>query len=183
MPPPCSGIFGDVPCPGPFTDGIEELYFEGLTAGCQASPLLYCPAHAVSRAQMAVFLSPRTVNVLYPGCEQGICGFLGVHVTSCTNFSPISILVHVGDTVEWLGGGGGGQPPHTTTSGQCSPFPTSCTPDGHWDLSPPGASYTFTQPGTFPYYCSVGYLGVVSEEGGLCQVGTIHETGTIVVDP
>jgi hypothetical protein len=56
-PPPCSGIFGDVPCPGGFAaDWIEELYTESVTGGCQASPLLYCPGNPVTRAQMAVFL-------------------------------------------------------------------------------------------------------------------------------
>ena len=56
VPPPCAGVFGDVPCPGPFTDWIEALDGEGVTAGCQASPRLYCPDSGVTREQMAVFL-------------------------------------------------------------------------------------------------------------------------------
>ncbi|HYX20316.1 MAG TPA: S-layer homology domain-containing protein, partial [Thermoanaerobaculia bacterium] len=56
LPPPCAGIFGDVPCPSQFADWIEQLYAEGVTGGCQASPLHYCPANPVTRAQMAVFL-------------------------------------------------------------------------------------------------------------------------------
>jgi hypothetical protein len=56
VPPTCTGIFADVPCPGPFTDWIEELYVEGITGGCQTDPLLYCPDNAVSRGQMATFL-------------------------------------------------------------------------------------------------------------------------------
>jgi hypothetical protein len=56
VPPSCSGIFEDVPCPGPFSDWIEELYVEGITGGCQTNPLLYCPDTVVSRGQMAVFL-------------------------------------------------------------------------------------------------------------------------------
>jgi hypothetical protein len=55
-PPTCTGIFDDVVCPGPFTDWIEQLYAEGITGGCQASPLLYCPGSPVNRGQMAVFL-------------------------------------------------------------------------------------------------------------------------------
>ncbi len=57
VPPACTGIFQDVPCPGPFTDWIEELYAEAITGGCQASPLLYCPTSPVNRGQMATFLS------------------------------------------------------------------------------------------------------------------------------
>jgi hypothetical protein len=56
-PPPCSGVFEDVPCPGPFADWIEQLYADGVTAGCQTDPLLYCPLSAVTRGQMAAFLS------------------------------------------------------------------------------------------------------------------------------
>ncbi len=55
-PPPCSGIFGDVACPSLFADWIEQLSAEGVTGGCQASPLLYCPANANTRGQMAAFL-------------------------------------------------------------------------------------------------------------------------------
>jgi hypothetical protein len=55
-PPACAGIFADVACPGPFTNWIERLYNEGITGGCSASPLQYCPANPVSRAQMAIFL-------------------------------------------------------------------------------------------------------------------------------
>jgi hypothetical protein len=56
MPPECTGVFGDVDCPGTFTNWIEELYVEGVTAGCSASPLLYCPGASSTRGQMAVFL-------------------------------------------------------------------------------------------------------------------------------
>jgi uncharacterized repeat protein (TIGR03803 family) len=56
VPPTCKGIFDDVVCPGPFADWIEQLYAEAITGGCQASPLLYCPASPVNRGQMAVFL-------------------------------------------------------------------------------------------------------------------------------
>jgi hypothetical protein len=55
-PPACTGVFDDTPCPGPFTDWIEQLYAEQITGGCQASPLLYCPASSNTRGQMATFL-------------------------------------------------------------------------------------------------------------------------------
>ena len=55
-PPACWGIFGDVPCPGQFTDWIEQLHNERITGGCQAVPLEYCPTDSVTRGQMAAFL-------------------------------------------------------------------------------------------------------------------------------
>ena len=56
-PPPGVGLFGDVaPCPGAVCNFIEDLYNEGITGGCQATPLLYCPSNANLRQQMAVFL-------------------------------------------------------------------------------------------------------------------------------
>ena len=53
-PPACAGVFGDVSCPGPFTDWIEQLSAEGVTAGCGGGN--YCPDSTVTRAQMAAFL-------------------------------------------------------------------------------------------------------------------------------
>jgi uncharacterized repeat protein (TIGR01451 family) len=57
VPPPASGIFGDVPAADPFAAWIEELFARGVTGGCQAAPLLYCPANPNNRGQMAVFLT------------------------------------------------------------------------------------------------------------------------------
>jgi hypothetical protein len=37
-------------------DWIEDLYARGVTGGCSASPLLYCPGSPTTRGQMAVFL-------------------------------------------------------------------------------------------------------------------------------
>ncbi|HNB42390.1 MAG TPA: S-layer homology domain-containing protein, partial [Anaerolineales bacterium] len=34
----------------------EKLYTNGITGGCQTSPLFYCPENTVTRAEMAVFL-------------------------------------------------------------------------------------------------------------------------------
>jgi hypothetical protein len=53
-PPPCTGVFGDVPCPSMFADWVERLAAEGITAGCGGGN--YCPGDPVTRAQMAVFL-------------------------------------------------------------------------------------------------------------------------------
>ncbi len=73
-PPACTGIFDDVACPSGYADWIEQLYNMGITAGCSASPKLYCPDPAVSvppgsglatRSQMAVFLAAAFHLVLY----------------------------------------------------------------------------------------------------------------------
>jgi uncharacterized repeat protein (TIGR02543 family) len=48
--------FGDVPS-GYWAEGfIKTLYCNGITGGCSASPLNYCPEDSVTRAQMAVFI-------------------------------------------------------------------------------------------------------------------------------
>ncbi len=55
-PPAATGIFGDVPVGSFAADFIEALYDSGITGGCSASPLLYCPGNTVLRQQMATFL-------------------------------------------------------------------------------------------------------------------------------
>jgi hypothetical protein len=52
-PPTGTGIFADVP-PGFFRDFIEQLFADGVTAGCGGGN--YCPASNVTRDQMAIFL-------------------------------------------------------------------------------------------------------------------------------
>jgi hypothetical protein len=58
-PPPCAGLFADVSCGPPdfAVDWIEQLYNEAITGGCATNPLRYCPGSAVTRGQMAVFLT------------------------------------------------------------------------------------------------------------------------------
>jgi hypothetical protein len=56
-PAPAVASFGDVPTNHPFFGFIEALKASGITGGCQASPPLYCPDQALTRGQMAVFLS------------------------------------------------------------------------------------------------------------------------------
>jgi hypothetical protein len=56
VPPAPVGIFTDVPVGNLFAPWIEELYSLGITGGCVASPLQYCPDNPNTRAQMAVFL-------------------------------------------------------------------------------------------------------------------------------
>ena len=57
QPPGATGtVFDDVPATQSFASWIEELQREGITAGCAASPPLYCPDATVTRGEMAVFL-------------------------------------------------------------------------------------------------------------------------------
>jgi hypothetical protein len=65
VPPDCTGLFTDVPCPSQFADWIEELADRGITGGCNTSPPLYCPTNPNNRGQMAVFLTKTFGLVLY----------------------------------------------------------------------------------------------------------------------
>jgi hypothetical protein len=56
-PAPVTATFNDVPTGHPFFQFIEALVTSGITAGCQASPPLYCPDDPLTRGQMAVFLA------------------------------------------------------------------------------------------------------------------------------
>ena len=56
-PAPPTATFNDVPTSHPFFQFIEALNASGITAGCQASPPLYCPDAPLTRGQMAVFLA------------------------------------------------------------------------------------------------------------------------------
>jgi parallel beta-helix repeat protein len=76
VPPPCVGVFPDVPCPSTFADWIEALFNEGITGGCGSGN--YCPQDPVRRDQMAVFLlkaehgpnyAPPTCTGVFPDVE------------------------------------------------------------------------------------------------------------------
>ena len=54
VPPPCTGVFADVPCPSTFAPWVEALAAQGITGGCGGSS--FCPSSPVRRDQMAVFL-------------------------------------------------------------------------------------------------------------------------------
>ncbi len=55
-PPPATGVFDDVPVNYWAADWIEQFYDDGVTTGCEKTPLKYCPSADVTRAQMAIFL-------------------------------------------------------------------------------------------------------------------------------
>jgi plastocyanin len=79
---------------------------------------------------------------------------------NCFCFSPASVTIHPGDTVQWTWSSSG----HSSTSG------TPGSPNGIWDsgILNQGAmfSHTFNTVGSFPYYCTV--------HGACCNmVGTV----------
>ena len=53
---PTGTLFSDVPMAHWAVGWIEQLYADGVTLGCGASPLRYCPDASVTRAEMAIFL-------------------------------------------------------------------------------------------------------------------------------
>jgi hypothetical protein len=56
--PPQKGVFADVPVISKewMQLWIEQFYSNGITTGCAANPLRYCPEREVTRAEMAVFI-------------------------------------------------------------------------------------------------------------------------------
>jgi hypothetical protein len=64
-PPPATGIFADVQVDYWAANWIEQLYTEGITTGCNANPLSYCPDSNATRVEVAVFLA-RTFNLSLP---------------------------------------------------------------------------------------------------------------------
>jgi hypothetical protein len=45
-------VFNDVPCPGQYSDWIEEIFNEGILVGCGGGN--YCPTAPLTREQAAV---------------------------------------------------------------------------------------------------------------------------------
>jgi plastocyanin len=95
------------------------------------------------------------------------------------HFSPASLTVHVGDTVEWVWANDADG--HSTTSGTCRNCqrPNICAPDGKWDsgshVFPFSFSLRFRQAGTFVYFDRTAYD---------CQtVRVFHAGGVVTVNP
>jgi hypothetical protein len=117
-PPPCVGVFTDVPCSNSFAPWIEELFAEHITGGC-GSGTTYCPGDPVTRQQMAVFLLKGEHGSTYapPACSSNPFA----DVTCPSTFANwIARLVAEGVT----GGCGGGDycPTNPVTRGQMAVF-------------------------------------------------------------
>jgi len=87
-----------------------------------------------------------------------------VNLTTGTSFNPATVSIKTGDTVHWNWQGG----PHSTTSSSVPPV---------WDsglASPPHTfDFTFNNPGSFPYKCSIQ----AHEAAGM--VGTVIVTAAM----
>jgi hypothetical protein len=116
VPPGCTGVFDDVPCPSPFANWIEALAGEQITGGCGAG--IYCPANPVRRDQMAVFLLKAKYGPTYvpPMCT-GVFGDV-----ACP--SPFADWIERLAFEQITGGCGGGNycPLNNNTRGQMAVF-------------------------------------------------------------
>jgi uncharacterized repeat protein (TIGR03803 family) len=54
VPPMCTGLFADVPCPSLFANWIEDVANRGIAGGCGGGD--FCPMNPTTRGQMAPFL-------------------------------------------------------------------------------------------------------------------------------
>jgi hypothetical protein len=117
-PPPCTGVFGDVPCPSTFANWIEAMASEGITGGCGGGN--FCPMNPVRRDQMSVFLLKAEHGSSY---VPPMCTGIFLDVPCPSNFANwIEQLNNEGIT----GGCGGGNycPLNPNTRGQMAVFIT-----------------------------------------------------------
>ena len=115
-PPPCAGVFTDVPCPSTFANWIEAMAAEGITGGCGGTN--FCPQNAVRRDQMAVFLLKAEHGSSY---APPMCVGIFADVPCPSTFANwIEQLFHESIT----GGCGGGNycPSASNTRGQMAVF-------------------------------------------------------------
>jgi len=77
------GTFGDVSVSYWAAPLIERIYFAGITGGCSASPLSYCPERPVTRAEMAVLIMHAINGLSYtpPALPPAGTGFTDVPAT------------------------------------------------------------------------------------------------------
>ena len=115
-PPPCTGIFDDVPCPSTFAAWIEEMAAEQITGGCGGGN--FCPTNPQRRDQMAVFLlkGEHGSNYVPPDCTGT---FLDVPCPS-----PFANWIERLAAENITGGCGGGNycPGNNNTRGQMAAF-------------------------------------------------------------
>jgi hypothetical protein len=118
VPPVCSGIFDDTPCPGQFTDWVEALAAEGITGGCGGGN--YCPSDPVTHQQMAVFLLKSEHGTSYtpPACT-GVFGDV-----ACPSLFADWIEQLAAEGVTGGCGGGSYCPSGPSTRGQMAVFLT-----------------------------------------------------------
>ena len=116
VPPPCRGLFADVPCPSTYAAWIERLADEGIAGGCGGGN--YCPDAAVRRDQMAPLLLKTEHG---PGYAPPACTGVFADVPCPSLFADwIEQLVAEGVTAGC--GGGNYCPDSPNTRGQMAVF-------------------------------------------------------------
>jgi len=152
-------VFGDVPCNHWARLYVEAIYREGITNGCSETPLNYCPAGAVTRGQMAVFVckaaGKTSLNSPSP------------RFTDVSQTHPFyGWIERLADPDSW-----GGNPPtqgctatefcpaQATTRGQIAAF--LCRATGKTTLTPPTPTFNDV-PGTHPFY---GWIERLADPG------------------
>jgi hypothetical protein len=98
VPPPCTGVFDDVPCSSQFAPWIEALAAEGITSGCGGDN--YCPQQAVRRDQMAVFL----LKAAFPDFVPDPCVGTFADVPCSSPFAPWVEALAAGQITGGCGG-------------------------------------------------------------------------------
>ena len=181
----CAAVATAQSCPGD-CDGSGDVTINELIVmvniALGSAPVSDCPAgDSDGNGEIAISEIIAAVNAALNGCT-GVAPTPTPVPMSTTHtvlvgseglsFSPPSLTIKIGDTVQWSWSSGG----HTVTSGsQCSADGQFCSPsDSNCANALPsnvGATYshTFSTAGTFPYFCIPH-----------CSLGMV---GTIVVQP
>jgi hypothetical protein len=122
VPPPCRGLFADVPCPSQFADWVERLADEGIAGGCGGGN--YCPNDAVRRDQMAPLLLKTEHGPAYapPACTGAFSD------VPCPSLFADWIEQLVAENVTVGCGGGAYCPQSPNTRGQMAVFVTKTFP-------------------------------------------------------
>jgi len=115
-PPPCQGVFADVPCSSSFAPWIEAMAAEGITGGCGGGN--FCPTVPVRRDQMAVFLLKGEHGSAYepPACAGAFAD------VPCPSFFADWIEQLAAEQITGGCGGGNYCPSLNSTRGQMAVF-------------------------------------------------------------
>lgn len=84
--PTCQEVFSDVPASNIFCAYIEALYNNGVVAGCNTSPLQYCPNNNVARDSMAKFICNAMNHCNPSSCIPTSCAGIFIDVPAFNPF-------------------------------------------------------------------------------------------------
>src|SRR5215470_10301302 len=180
----CAAVATAQSCPGD-CDGSGDVTINELIVmvniALGSAPVSDCPAGDIDgNGEIAISEIIAAVNAALNGCTGAAPTPTPVPMSTThmvmvgsegLSFSPPSLTIQIGDTVQWSWSSGG----HTVTSGsQCSPDGQFCSPsDSNCASALPsnvGATYshTFSAAGTFPYFCiphcGFGMVGTIVVE-------------------